>query len=312
MMIPKPKTVIIGSRPSQLARIQATIVLEFLRSAHPNIEFVHKTIMTAGDKDRRSRMEEVSSGSGAFIKALEMALYQNEIDVAIHSLKDLPTEVPQGLTLAAVPPRESPYDAICGNRLANLPHGAKVGTGSPRRSAQILRVRPDLTIVPVRGNVPPRLHHLRESSLSAIILAHAGLRRLNLDDSIAELLPLDDFVPSAGQGALGVETRDESEITELVSAIIHPPDMIAALAERTFLKTVGGGCSVPVGVYASVNEETISLSAQIISLDGNDWVGESRSGPVVHATQMALDMAHDLLERGGARILQAISSPVAI
>jgi hydroxymethylbilane synthase len=303
-MAPVTSTIVVGSRASHLARTQAGIVLELLRAAHPHVEFRHRIVTTSGDKDRRSNLVEVSQGSGAFVKELENALLARDIDLAVHSLKDLPTSLPPGLILAAVPAREDPRDAICGCPLSAVPRNAKVGTGSPRRKAQLLRVRPDIEVVHIRGNVPPRLRLLRETSISAVILANAGLRRLGLDDSIAELLPISDFIPAAGQGALGLEARDDDDVAAFLREITHHPSWIAVNAERAFLHVVQGGCTVPVGVNAISENNRVTIVAQIISFDGRNCATGSRQGLSSNANELAVDLANDLLDRGGRDILR--------
>jgi hydroxymethylbilane synthase len=211
------ETVVVGARGSRLAQAMVAEFLARLGGPCPVVKFTNRVVMTEGDRDRMSSLREVSGGSGAFSNQLEQELLEGRIDIAVHSLKDLPTAMPEGLVLAVTPPREDIHDALCGSTLAGLRRGARVGTGSPRRVAQLKALRPDLTIVPIRGNVPPRLAKLK-TGMDAVVLAAAGLRRLRLKDSITELLPLDDFPPSPGQGALGIQLRAaDTELWEMLN-----------------------------------------------------------------------------------------------
>jgi hydroxymethylbilane synthase len=292
-----------------LARAQAMEVVSALRTSFPEVDFRHRVLMTTGDRDRRTRFSVLGGDyEGAFAKQLELALLDREIDVAVHSLKDLPTRLPSGLTLAAVPAREDVHDALCGARLDELAPGARVGTGAPRRQAQLLHVRPDLRMVAMRGNLPPRLGRLRSSSpLDAVVLAVAGLRRLGLEDQITELLPIEQFPPAAGQGALAVEIReDDDEVNELVKVVDEPMTRFAVDAERALLHELHGGCTVPVGAYGRLDRGVFRLRAQVTSLDGTQQVDRELVAEKDSALAAGRALARTMLDAGAGEILEGI------
>lgn len=286
-------------------------LLEPLERACPDVVFRHRVVMTSGDRDRKTELRALSdSGQGAFTTQLESALLADEIDVAVHSLKDLPTASSEDLTLAAVPPRADARDALCGSSLRGLPLGARVGTGSPRRTAQLLALRPDVRVTPIRGNVPPRLQKLKGSSpLDGIVLAVAGLVRLGLDGEIGERLSAEEFPPSPGQGALGVQVRaDDAEVREMLSAV-HDLNAAAAVeAERSLLAALRGGCSVPIGAYASVDGGQLRLVGQVTALDGSWFVRLEATGHAEAAGDVGRQLAHDLLAKGADSILADVRS----
>jgi hydroxymethylbilane synthase len=267
--------------------------------------------MTDGDKDRKSTLSQVArtSAGGAFTSYLEQELAERRIDIAVHSLKDLPTAIPEGLVLARTPPRADARDALCGSTLARLRSGARVGTGSPRRVAQLKALRPDVEVVPIRGNVPPRLAKLKAGGLDAVVLAAAGLLRLGLEDSISEFLDLEEFPPSPGQGALGVELRAaDTELVGMVSSFGDAEADVVVRAERALLAELHGGCSVPVGAYAEPSGGGLKLTAQVTSLDGTRRVCGSASA--TDPEQLGRTLACSLLERGAEAILREIRAPV--
>ena len=281
-------------------------LLEPLKLAHPDVVFRHRIVMTSGDRDRTSELRTLSdAGQGAFTTQLEAALLASEIDVAVHSLKDLPTALPPGLVLAAVPTRADARDALCGSSLDELPQGARVGTGSPRRTAQLLALRPDVRVTPIRGNVPPRLQRLKgPSPLDGVVLAAAGLVRLGLDGEIRELLSTAEFPPSPGQGAMGIQARaDDGDLRE-VPAVVHDPGTAAAVqAERTLLAELRGGCSVPIGAHADVDGAQLRLVGQVTALDGSWFVRLETTGQADAAGDVGRQLAHDLLAKGADGIL---------
>ncbi|MGH3765301.1 MAG: hydroxymethylbilane synthase [Pseudonocardiaceae bacterium] len=302
------ETVVVGARGSRLAQAMVAEFLARLGGPCPVVNFRNRVVMTDGDRDRRSSLREVSgasgTGSGAFSNQLGQELLEGRIDVAVHSLKDLPTAMPEGLVLAVTPPREDVHDALCGSTLAGLRRGARVGTGSPRRAAQLKALRPDLTIIPIRGNVPPRLAKLK-TGMDAVVLAAAGLRRLGLADSITELLPLDDFPPSPGQGAMGIQLRAaDSELWEMLNSYGDPAADAAVLAERALLAELHGGCSVPVGAYAMHSGDGLKLTAQVTSLDGSQRVFSFATG--TDAKRLGETLARTMLEQGAEAILRQI------
>ncbi|MFE7131683.1 hydroxymethylbilane synthase [Streptomyces sp. NPDC057638] len=305
-------TYVVGSRASNLAKAQVREYLRPLRDRFPETVFTHRVILEGGDRDRSSALRSVSlaHGGSAFSSEQEAALVRGEVDVVVHSLKDLPTANPPGLTVLAPPGREDVRDALCGSTLAGLRKGARVGTGAPRRVAQLLAVRPDLEIVPIRGNVPPRLRKRETMGLDAVVLAVAGLRRLGLDDAIDELLPLDLFPPSPGQGALGIQVRtdDASAPLRRILSTAGDRDVDASVrAERALLAELHGGCSVPVGAHAQVTRSAnLTLTGQVTSLDGTQRVTATASGPVTEPEKLGAAVARELIGQGAHGILDAV------
>ncbi len=300
-------TVVVGTRGSRLALAMVTEFLSGLGGSCPVVRFRTRVVMTDGDKDRKSPLSEVSGAGrdGVFSSQLEQELLEHTIDIAVHSLKDLPTATPGWLALATTPPRGDLHDALCGSTLAGLRRGARVGTGSPRRIAQLKALRPDLEVVPVRGNVPPRLAKLKGGRLDAVVLAAAGLRRLGLENSITELLPLGEFPPSPGQGAMGIQVRAaDTELLEMLSSYGDPVSDAAVTAERALLAELHGGCSVPVGAYAVPSGDGLKLTAQVTSLDGTKRVSGSAAG--ADPQQLGMALAHTMMDRGAEEILREI------
>ncbi|QMU75473.1 hydroxymethylbilane synthase [Streptacidiphilus sp. PB12-B1b] len=308
---------VVGSRASNLAKAQVREHLAPIRARFPEVVFTHRTILEGGDRDRRSLLSDVSaiSGGSAFSTEQEAALVRGDVDVVIHSLKDLPTANPEGLVLMPPPGREDVRDALCGSTLAGLRRGARVGTGAPRRIAQLLAVRPDLQIVPIRGNVPPRLQKIKTEGLDAVVLAAAGLHRLGLDDAIGELLPLELFPPSPGQGALGVQVREDNQAVQAVLSTAGDTGTDREVrAERALLAELHGGCSVPVGAWAHTRPDgSLSLFAQVTSLDGTRRVSGTLTGPAAAPERLGAALARDLLDQGAGAILAAIRpTPAAV
>jgi hydroxymethylbilane synthase len=300
-------TVVIGARGSKLAQIMVAEFLAGLGGSCPVVRFQNRVVLTDGDRDRRSPLSAVGGASGgAFTTQLEAELREGRIDVAIHSLKDLPTEPPDGLALATTPgPRGDLREALVGTPLGALRYGARVGTGSPRRIAQLRAVRPDLKVVPLRGNVPSRVAKLKSAGLDAVMLAAAGLRRLGLEDRIAELLPLEQFPPSPGQGAMGVQVRAaDRELLTMLSSYGDPAADRAVRAERALLGALHGGCSVPVGAYAVVTGPDLTLTGQVTSLDGGRQVTAAATG--TDPEQLGAALAATLLRQGAGQILAEI------
>jgi hydroxymethylbilane synthase len=303
------ETVIVGARGSKLAQIMVRELITHLAGC-PVVKFKARSVMTDGDKDRKTLVRDLGGGTGGvFTTQLEEELLAGRVDIAVHSLKDLPTAAPEGLVLAVTPPRADPLDALCGSTLAALPPGARVGTGSARRVAQLKALRPDVEVVPIRGNVPPRLAKLK-SGLDAVLLAASGLRRLGLDDAITELLDPQVFPPSPGQGALAVQVRaSDQELLEMLNAFCDPDADAAVRAERTLLGELHGGCSVPVGALAVRRAGVLALSAQVTSLDGREQVSGAVTGTDPETTGTAL--AATLREQGADAILDQIRRPAS-
>ena len=304
------ETVIVGARGSRLAQTMVRELIDHLGGC-PVVEFKARSVMTDGDRDRKSLVRDLSGdgAGGVFTTQLEEELLAGRVDIAVHSLKDLPTAPPAGLVMAVTPPRAEPLDALCGSTLAGLPAGARVGTGSVRRIAQLKAVRPDVEVVPIRGNVPGRLARTK-SGLDAVVLAACGLRRLGLDEAITELLDPVLFAPSPGQGALAVQVRaGDRELLEMLNAFGDPDADAAVRAERALLKELHGGCSVPVGALATTQDGVLSLYAQVTSLDGRSRADGRVTGIDPEAVGAALAAA--LRERGADAILDQIREPAA-
>jgi hydroxymethylbilane synthase len=302
-------TLIIGTRGSQLALWQAEWVQRQLRQIAPDLSVVLKRIQTSGDKIQDVPLAKVG-GKGLFVKEIEEALLRKDIDLAVHSLKDLPTVLPNGLHIICVPEREDPRDALIARdekKLDALPFGARVGTSSLRRQAQLLHARSDLQIEMLRGNVDTRLRKLQENQLDAIVLAASGLKRLGWDDQITECLPVDVSLPAIGQGALGIEGReDDSFVRNLVSRLEHQPTRVRVTAERALLKRLEGGCQVPIAGHAVLQEDSLTLDGLVVSLDGKRYVRYSLSGSMFEAESIGTKVAEELLDRGAQPILQEI------
>jgi hydroxymethylbilane synthase len=295
-------TLIVGSRGSQLALWQARHIAA--RLAGLGAETRIEIIKTTGDKITDVPLAKVG-GKGLFTKEIEEALLDRSIDVAVHSLKDVPAELPPGLILSAIPEREDPHDALIGRALAELGPGSRVGTSSLRRSSQLLALNRGLVIEMLRGNVDTRLRKLSEGQYDAIVLAAAGLRRLGWQDRIREIIPVGIMCPAVGQGALAIETRhDGGEAERLVSKLDHPPSRAAVTAERALLATLGGGCQVPVGGHARVNGASIHLRAIVASPDGSRIVTGERTGE--DAVQIGEALGRELLDRGAREILAEV------
>lgn len=304
------KKMIIGTRSSKLALWQAEYIASCLREKYPDLTVELKYITTIGDKILDAPLAKIG-GKGLFTKELETEMLNGEIDIAVHSLKDMPTQVPAGLMLAAITKRLDPGDAIVSPKyktLAALPVGAKVGTSSLRRRAQLLHVRPDLEIHDLRGNVNTRLKKLETENFDAIILAVAGLKRLGFGSYITEVLPRDICLPAVGQGALAIEARSDDEVVkEMISFLQDEATSCAAIAERSFLGAVEGGCQVPVGVFAETDAAgQLRVEAVIASVDGRQLLRGAHSGDPGAAAILGQELADRLLAQGGREILQQI------
>lgn len=298
-------TVVIGSRGSQLALWQSRWVAA--RLAELGIGTRIEIIRTTGDKITDVALSKVGA-KGLFTKELEEALIARQVDLAVHSLKDMPTELPEGLTLAAVPEREDPRDAIVGARLADLPSGARVGTSSLRRAAQLRAVRPDLTVESIRGNLDTRLRKLDEGQFDAIVLAAAGLRRLGWAARISELLEPSVMCPAVGQGALAIETRNGGDsAAALCARLNHETTARCVEAERAVLRALGGGCQVPIGAHATIGaEQLMTLQAVVAAPDGGQVIAHHLSGVANDAQALGAAMAEHLLANGARSILEAV------
>ena len=301
----KATKLIIGSRGSQLALWQSRWVGSQLAAL--GVETGLEIIKTTGDKITDVPLAKVGT-KGLFTKELEEALIERRIDLAVHSLKDMPTDLPDGLMLAAVPAREDPRDAMVGMQLADLPAGARVGTSSLRRAAQLRAVRPDLHVESVRGNLDTRLRKLDEGQYEAIVLAAAGLRRLGWAHRIAELLEPNVMCPAVGQGALAIETRNGGDAAAAICARLTDETTLRCVtAERAVLRALGGGCQVPIGAHALVdNGGRMNLAAVVASPDGVQVISHHLHGSASDAERLGAEMAAHLLANGARQILDAV------
>ena len=301
--------IVIGTRGSKLALWQADYIEQRLREQYPELSVTQKRVTTKGDRILDVPLAKIG-GKGLFTKELEEEMLSGDIDLAVHSLKDMPAKVPDGLVIAAVTKRLDPGDALVSNRFSSfeeLPQGAKVGTSSLRRRAQLLCARPDLTMLDLRGNVNTRLRKLDEGEYDAIVLAVAGLKRLGFADRIRQVLPRDMVLPAVGQGALAIETRADDKETRDMLAFLRDDDTICCTeAERSFLARVEGGCQVPVGVYATAEGDGLNVEAVIASLDGQRFYRGNVKGTRKDAAKLGENLAEKLLDEGGAEILKEL------
>ena len=303
------RTIRLGTRGSPLALAQTRWVMGRLTAYYPDYHFEPVIIKTTGDKLKDVPLAQVG-GKGLFIKEIEEALLAGEVEMAVHSLKDMPAELPAGCVLAAVPVREDWRDALISRRygsLAEIPAGGRIGTGSLRRRVQILHRRPDVEVVHLRGNVDTRLRKMETQGLDAIILAAAGLNRLGLKHLPCTFLPAAEMLPAVSQGALGLEVRaDDEEMRRLLRVLDDPPSRVAVTAERAFLSRLEGGCLVPVAALGIVADSQVTLEGMISDLDGRRLLRERLSGAAVEAEAIGRRLADRLLEKGGREILAQI------
>ena len=302
-------TLILGTRGSKLAVHQSQWVQARLQELAPGLTISLQRIQTSGDKILDVPLAKIG-GKGLFVKEIEDALLSKEIDLAVHSMKDVPTALPEGLDILCVPPREDPRDALItrdGCRLDQLKPGARIGTSSLRRQAQLLHYRPDFTIEMLRGNLDTRLRKLREGQYDAIVLAAAGLRRLAWDAEITEYLPVHLSLPAIAQGALGIEARsDDTFVRELLSRFEHRPTRITVTAERALLHRLEGGCQVPIAAHAALEGDRLTVDGLVASVDGRRVIRHQIQGPASEAQALGTKLAERLLADGGDVILKEI------
>ena len=299
----------IGTRASALALAQSRQVARMLGDAGvAGVELVE--VHTSGDKDVVRPLAEIG-GMGVFTRELEEALLDSRVDLAVHSLKDLPTRLPDGLALAGVPRREDVRDVLVsrgGVPLDRLPSGARLGTSSLRRSSQILALRPDLKALEIRGNVPTRLRKLDQGEYDAIVLALAGLKRLGLADRVTEILDPERVLPAVAQGALGLETREhDPETRAAVERLVHPESQAAAIAERALLRTLGGGCRLPIGAWARMEDGRLVMDGCACSVDGRKVLRAHSSGSQEKADDLGVEVGRLLADQGAAQLLKGVS-----
>ncbi len=291
----------VGTRGSRLARAQTAWVIERLRAAIPDRRWLEVLISTTGDQNGS-----VALGTGVFVKEIEQALLDGAVDVAVHSLKDLPTDPTPGLTIAAIPQRADPRDCLVGARLEDLPDGARVGTGSPRRASQLRRLRPGLQVVAIRGNVPTRVDKVRSGQVEAVMVAAAGLGRLGMQADF--FFDPEVVLPAPGQGALAIQAREGDDLASLVAALDHPPTRSATTAERAVLAALGGGCMLPVATYAHDEGGVLVVEAAVTSDDGARQVRARASGDPAEAAVLGASVAERLADLGAMDLLPEITS----
>ena len=305
----KAQKIVIGSRGSQLALWQANWVKSELERLHSNADIDIRIIATSGDNIQDVPLSKIG-GKGLFVKEIEEALLANEIDLAVHSMKDVPMELPTELGISVITKRENPLDALIsknGEKLADLPQGATIGTSSLRRSSQLLKYRDDFKIHPLRGNVDTRLRKVEEGKYDAILLASAGLNRLGWANRITEEISHDILLPAMGQGALGIETRlDDTMIYDFISTLNHEQTHYAVSAERSLVGRLDGGCQVPIGAYARVEKGLITLKGLVASLDGEVIYKLENVGPVDDAINIGQELGSKLLKMGANEILEKL------
>ena len=305
----KNMTLKIGTRGSPLALAQSGWVKEKIEARYPDIRISLVKIKTTGDKILDSPLAKIG-GKGLFVKEIEQALLRRDVDVAVHSMKDLPADLPEGLQIAVYPEREDPRDAFVSleyDTLSDLPEGSSVGTGSLRRSAQLLHLRPDLHVVSLRGNVGTRLKKLESEDLLAVILATAGLRRLGYAQRITQVLSIEEILPAVGQGALGLELRqDDAATKEALSFLNHETTELTVRAERAFLNKLEGGCQVPIAAYSRVAGERIILQGLVGELDGSRIIKDEVTGQKDRPEEIGTTLADKVLAAGADRILARI------
>ncbi len=301
--------IVIGSRGSKLALCQANMIADSLTDKHPGLAVEIVKIKTRGDKILDVPLARVG-GKGLFVKELEDALLCGRIDLAVHSLKDMPTELPPGLCIGVVTERENPFDIIISRdnrKLEDLPHDATLGTSSLRRQAQLLHYSKEYKFVDLRGNLDTRIRKLHEQGFDAIVLAAAGVYRLGWQEKISQILPATICLPAVGQGALGIEIReDDQQLRDLLAHLHHQKTGMAVEAERALLKRLEGGCQVPLGAYAEVNDDKLTLQGVVADPEGKQLIRDEISGRPDDAANLGVTLAERLLDNGGREILAAI------
>jgi hydroxymethylbilane synthase len=292
---------IVGTRGSRLSLLQKEIVTRKLEAIRRDLTIKTKIIKTAGDRHGTQPLLSIKQ-KGLFEKEIDRMVVKGDIDFAVHSLKDVPTDLSSKTIIAAVPKRDSPHDILISNgnlRLKSIAHGSSVGTSSPRRMAQLYHLRPDLSVEPIRGNVETRVRKLDEGLYNAIILAEAGLKRLGMEERVTERLSLKEFTPSAGQGALALVTRkDNNDLIKILQHVNDPLSMAEAHAERAFMKKIGGGCKVPLGVVAQTHGRNMTLRGAVLSPDGKTKIYVCRSGSVARPIELGIRVAEEMLKLG--------------
>ena len=301
----------IGTRGSKLALWQAGWVKSILEKRFPPIQVELIIIKTQGDKILDVPLAKVG-GKGLFVKEIEQALLARRIDIAVHSMKDMPADIPQGLCIGAIPERENPLDVFISHNgvgFNDLAGGSVIGTSSLRRSAQLRHARPDMVIQPIRGNLDTRLKKLQSENFDALVLAAAGVKRLNLEHKVTEYLDPEFMLPAIGQGALCIEIRkDDSTVGSLVASLDHTPTRTAVAGERAFLNRLEGGCQVPIAGHGRISENQFTLTGLVAEVDGTRVIRGEKSGPPDSSETSGIELAEELLARGADKILEKLKS----
>jgi hydroxymethylbilane synthase len=296
----------IGTRGSKLALTQANLVADSLKRTAPGITAEICVIKTSGDIMQDVALTKIG-GKGVFVKEIEDALLCSTVDLAVHSMKDVPTEIPAGLTFAAILRREDARDILVSKdnqKMEFMPRGARIGTGSMRRSAQLLAILPDLAIVPLRGNLETRLKKIQAENLQGIILAAAGMKRLGLAEKISQYLPIETMLPAVGQGALGLEVRDgNNDLMEVLAKLNHAPTAAEITAERSFLRHLGGGCLLPIAAFGKIEGEKLTLEGLVASPNGDSVIRDKVRGAIAEAEELGKMLAEIIMEKGGKKLL---------
>jgi hydroxymethylbilane synthase len=299
----------IGTRGSQLALWQSNWIKSVLEEKYPYLSVELVPIKTKGDKILDVPLAKVG-GKGLFVKEIEEAILDGRVDLAVHSMKDMPAEIPEGLCIGAIPKRESPKDVLIskqGLRLSELGAGSRIGTSSLRRAAQIRHVRPDLLILPLRGNLDTRIKKLQKEGLDGIVLAAAGIKRLNLENQITEYLSEDIMLPAVGQGALCVEIRkNDPEIGQIVAALDHQQTRSVVMGERAFLNRLEGGCQVPIAAHGKIEKKIFTLCGLVANVEGTTIIKDTLTGPEDESEFVGTKLADRLLSMGAKKILETL------
>ena len=297
----------IGTRGSKLALTQTNFVVESLKKIAPDLQTEICIIKTSGDIMQDVSLMQIG-GQGAFVKEIEESLLAGNIDLAVHSMKDVPGEIPAGLTFAAIMKREDVRDVLVSRgkiKFESLPRGARIGTGSQRRGAQLKAFMPDLEIVPLRGNIDTRLKKIETENLTGVVLAAAGIKRLGYVETVTQFLPTEIMLPAVGQGALGLQVREsDADLISLCAKLNHHPTAVEVTAERSYLKALGGGCRLPIAAYGLIENGRLTLEGLVAAPNGTSWARDKVWGELNEAEAMGRKLADMILEKGGRELLE--------
>jgi hydroxymethylbilane synthase len=303
------ETIRIGTRGSELALVQARCIAEKIKGKYRDISLEIVPIKTRGDRMQNISLVKIG-GKGVFVKEIEEALLQKEIRIAVHSMKDVPVELPDELVITAVPEREDPRDVLISKhnmKMEELPKGARIGTGSLRRRMQLLNFLPDIEVIPIRGNLGTRIKKIETEGLEGIIAAAAGMKRMGWATKVSQYIPVETMLPSAGQGVLCIEVRkDDDEIREMVSFLNHGETFTEVSAERAFLRTLGGGCQVPIACIGRKRGDILILKGLVGSIDGKIVIEDEVRGAIEDGEELGNSLAETILSRGGRAVLDSV------